>query len=86
MYGTLNAVRVSLFFILWDGGCNCIAWKWFSFHKLNRQVIKMADTQPIMVEKELGLNKRLADIAAATSVITTFLVVIAFYFHLNGVQ
>lgn len=49
-------------------------------------MIKMTDTQPIMVGKELGLNKRLADISAATSVITTFLIVIAFYFHLNGVQ
>lgn len=49
-------------------------------------MIKMTDTQLITVKKELRLNKRLADISAATSVITTFLVVIAFYFHLNGVQ
>lgn len=85
MYGTLNTV-VSPFFILWDGCCNCIAWKWFSFHKLNSQMINMTDTQSITVEKELGLNKRLADISAATSVISTFPVVIAFYFHLKGVQ
>lgn len=46
----------------------------------------MTDTQPITIEKKFGLNKRLADISAAASVITTFLVVIALYFHLNGVQ
>lgn len=43
-------------------------------------MIKMTDTQSIMFQKELGLNKRLADISAATSVITAFLIVIAFLF------
>lgn len=32
------------FSILWDECCNCIARKWFSFHKLNSQMIKMAAT------------------------------------------
>lgn len=43
-------------------------------------MIKMTDTQSITGGKELGLNKRLADISAATSVISAFLVVIAFLF------
>lgn len=40
----------------------------------------MTDTQSIMGEKELRLNKRLADIPAATSVISAFLIFIAFLF------
>lgn len=43
-------------------------------------MIKMTDTQSITGGKELGLNKRLADISAATSVIRAFLVIIAFLF------
>lgn len=40
----------------------------------------MTDTQSITGGNEPGLNKRLADISAATSVISAFLVVIAFLF------
>lgn len=43
-------------------------------------MIKMTDVQSITGGKELGLNKRLADIWAAISVISAFLVVIAFLF------
>lgn len=82
MYGALNA---ALLLSLSSGTGAVIAllgsvFCFFSFHKLHSQMIKMTDTQSIVVEKGLALNKRLADISAATSVITAFLVVIAFLF------